>query len=242
MKKADSSVTEQAVIYIVEDHEVIREGVKQYLQLSGYKAEGFADLASAKLAFSHMVPNLLIQDVMLPDGDGFSFVKQIKSQYEVPVIFMTARVEESDKILGFELGCEDYISKPFSPKELVMRVKAVLRRFEKQQKGEASAEDDFYFVQNHELVFDEVEHSVVSDGAPVVLTAAEWRILSYLIHNSPQLISRIQILEQCFDYNFDSYDRIVDTHIKNIRSKLGEGPWIETVRGYGYRFVGHHKV
>jgi DNA-binding response OmpR family regulator len=230
----------QKVIYIVEDHDVIRDGVKQYLELSGYKVEGFGTLAFAKAAFSRLVPDLLIQDVMLPDGDGFKFVKQIRSQYKVPVIFMTARTEESDKILGFELGADDYISKPFSPKELVMRVKAVLRR-NTDAKSAAGSENGPYYVQNHKMMFDEVEHTIVSDGKDVILTAAEWRILAYLIHNVPNLISRAQILEQCFDYNLDSYDRIVDTHIKNIRSKLGDGPWIETVRGYGYRFAGHHK-
>ncbi|MFA6776373.1 MAG: response regulator transcription factor [Sphaerochaetaceae bacterium] len=237
----DDTTAKTALIYIIEDHDVLREGVKQYLELSGYKVEGFSTLASARSAFARLVPDLLIQDVMLPDGDGFVFVKQLKAQYEVPVIFMTARTEESDKILGFELGADDYISKPFSPKELVMRVKAVLRRTEKKKSGEDEEIGGAYYVKDHELDFDEEEHSVTNDGKSVVLTAAEWRILSCLIHNHPQLISRAQILEQCFDYNFDSYDRIVDTHIKNIRNKLGNGSWIETVRGYGYRFVGHRK-
>lgn len=116
-------------IYVVEDHDVIREGVKQYLELSGFKVQGFATLKAAREGFLRMTPSLLIQDVMLSDGDGFAFVKEIKKEYDCPVIFMTARVEESDRILGFELGADDYISKPFSPKELVMRVQAVLRRF-----------------------------------------------------------------------------------------------------------------
>lgn len=238
--KDEETEAKKKVIYIVEDHDVIRNGVKQYLELSGYKVEGFATLAEARQGFSKLVPDLLIQDVMLPDGDGFKFVKQLKGQYTMPVIFMTARVEESDKILGFELGADDYISKPFSPKELVMRVNAVLRRYDHPEKK--TENDGHYYAQDHELVLDEVEHTLKADGKMVTLTAAEWRILMYLMKNVPNLISRTQILEQCFDYNLDSYDRIVDTHIKNIRSKLGDGPWIETVRGYGYRFAGHHKV
>ncbi len=119
----------QDLIYIVEDHEVIREGVRQYLELSGYQVKGFATLRAAREAVASQVPSLLIQDVMLPDGDGFAFVKQLKEKYDCPVIFMTARSEESDRILGFELGADDYISKPFSPKELVLRVQAVLRRY-----------------------------------------------------------------------------------------------------------------
>jgi len=231
-------VEQQDLIYVVEDHDVIREGVRQYLELSGYAVKGFATLKAAREAFSLKIPSLLIQDVMLPDGDGFAFVKQMKEKCDCPVIFMTARTEESDRILGFELGADDYISKPFSPKELVLRVQAVLRRY---RNNSYRPSDGLLHVAGHALRFDEQDHRLESDGQDVVLTAAEWRILSYLIANSHHLVSRSQILEECFDYNVESYERVVDTHIKNIRSKLGEGAWIETVRGYGYRFIGHEK-
>ena len=113
------------LIYIVEDHDVIRDGVVQYLSLSGYEAKGFGTIESARNGFSEAVPDLLIQDVMLPDGDGFSFAKEVKGRYpRLPVIFLTARIDESDRILGFELGADDYITKPFSPKELVLRIQA----------------------------------------------------------------------------------------------------------------------
>ncbi|AEV28847.1 response regulator with CheY-like receiver domain and winged-helix DNA-binding domain [Sphaerochaeta pleomorpha str. Grapes] len=235
----DASSENVNVIYVVEDHDLIREGVKQYLELSGYKVQGFSTLAAAKEAFARFVPALLIQDVMLPDGDGFSFVKQIKAQYDCPVIFMTARTEESDRIMGFELGADDYISKPFSPKELVLRVQAVIRRFNHTKAK--SADDGLLYSGDHIMMFDTKEHRLTVDGVDVIFTAAEWRILGYLVKNSHHLVTRAQILEQCFDYNFDSYERIVDTHIKNIRSKLGEAQWIETVRGYGYRFIGYRK-
>lgn len=228
------------LIYIVEDHEVIREGVRQYLELSGYKVQTFADLHTAREAFARIVPDLLLQDVMLPDGDGFAFVKQLRQSCDCPVIFMTARIAESDRILGFELGADDYITKPFSPKELVLRVQALFRRIDAvTTKVETAAK---WSVGNGKVVmeFDEQEHRLAVDGEVVILTAAEWRILAYLIHNANILITRAQILEQCFDYSFESYERIVDTHIKNIRAKLGsDNPWIETVRGYGYRFIGH---
>lgn len=226
------------LIYIVEDHEVIREGVRQYLELSGYQVKGFPTLRAVREAVASQVPSLLIQDVMLPDGDGFAFVKQLKEKCDCPVIFMTARSEESDRILGFELGADDYISKPFSPKELVLRVQAVLRRY---RNNSFSPSDGFLYVNDHSMRFDETDHQLLVDGQEVILTAAEWRILAYLIENSHHLVSRSQILEECFDYAVDSYERVVDTHIKNIRSKLGDGPWIETVRGYGYRFIGHEK-
>lgn len=228
----------QERIYIVEDHEVIREGVRQYLELSGYSVKGFATLKAAREAIAAQLPSLLIQDVMLPDGDGFAFVKQLKMKCDCPVIFMTARSEESDRILGFELGADDYISKPFSPKELVLRVQAVLRRY---HNGSYHPSDGKLYVGENWMKFAEQDHRLEVDGNEVVLTAAEWRILSFLIENSHHLVSRSQILEECFDYNVESYERVVDTHIKNIRSKLGDAPWIETVRGYGYRFIGHEK-
>lgn len=225
-------------IYIIEDHDAIRESVAQYLELSGYRVSRFAQIHEAALALSRMVPDLLIQDVMMPDGDGFAFVKQLRSQYTFPVIFMTARGTESDRILGFEIGADDYIVKPFSPKELVLRVEAIFRRMEmsaQAQKGESK-----WTITGSILVFDELSHVLLLDGEKVELTAAEWRVLSHLIENAGNLVSRAQILEKCFDYSFESYDRIVDTHIKNIRAKLGDAGsfWIETVRGYGYRFAG----
>ena len=225
------------LIYIVEDHDVIRNGVVQYLSISGYEAVGQRTLEEARTAFSDRVPDLLIQDVMLPDGDGFSFVKELKQQYpHLPVIFLTARTEESDRILGFELGADDYISKPFSPKELVLRIQALFRRIDEQENPSGNV----YTYRDGEnvMVIDDDEHVLSINGAPVALTAAEWRIVFYLASNSPNLITRSQILEECFDYSFESYERVVDTHIKNIRAKLKPGAWIDTVRGYGYRFSG----
>jgi len=225
-------------IYVVEDHDSIRESVTQYLELSGFDAIGFGQIQTAHAAIGKAPPDLLIQDVMMPDGDGFSFVKQLRTQYTFPVVFMTARGTESDRIMGFELGGDDYIVKPFSPKELVLRVEAIFRRLD--HLGIAKKHGSRWMVQNSELLFDEVSHLFSLDGQDVSLTAAEWRIISYLIANAGNLVARSQILESCFDYSFESYDRIVDTHIKNIRAKLGVlgASWVETVRGYGYRFAG----
>ena len=225
------------LIYIAEDHDVIRNGVVQYLSISGYEAVGFATLAEARTAFSGRVPDLLIQDVMLPDGDGFSFVKEIKESLpRLPVIFLTARTEESDRILGFELGADDYISKPFSPKELVLRIQALFRRLDESETENEKV--SAYKDGDNVMVIDDNEHVLSVNDNPISLTAAEWRIVSYLASNSPNLITRSQILAECFDYSFESYERVVDTHIKNIRAKLKPGSWIDTVRGYGYRFSG----
>ena len=225
------------LIYVVEDHEVIRNGVVQYLTLSGYESEGFKCIADATAGFAHRVPDLLIQDVMLPDGDGFAFVKDIKTKTpRLPVIFLTARVDESDRILGFELGADDYITKPFSPKELVLRIQALFRRID--EGAETSKNQYKYFDGENTLLIDEEIHEIEVNGQKINLTAAEWRIVLYLVTNAPNLITRAQILEECFDYSFESYERVVDTHIKNIRTKLRPGNWIDTVRGYGYRFSG----
>lgn len=224
-------------VYVVEDHEVIRSGVVQYLSLSGYEAKGFKNLVDARAGFAEKTPDLLIQDVMLPDGDGFSFVKEIKAKNDkLPVIFLTARIDESDRILGFELGADDYITKPFSPKELVLRIQALFRRID--QGTGAHSKEYRYMDEENELVIDDEIHKLTINGEEVNLTAAEWRIVFYLMSNAPNLITRAQILEECFDYSFESYERVVDTHIKNIRTKLKPGSWIDTVRGYGYRFSG----
>ena len=224
------------LIYIVEDHEVIRQGVVQYLSLSGYDARGLKSIEDARNAFSEAVPDLLVEDVMLPDGDGFSFVKEMKTRYpSLPVIFLTARVDESDRILGFELGADDYITKPFSPKELVLRIQALFRRLDDSSSVSGNV-FSYTDAEGNTMTIDDNEHVLTINGTSVSLTAAEWRIVTYLAQNEGRLVSRSLILEKCFDYSFDSYERVVDTHIKNIRAKLRPGEWIETVRGYGYRF------
>lgn len=226
------------LIYIVEDHQVIREGVRRYLELAGYKVLGFGNLASVREAFRITKADLLIQDVMLPDGDGFEFVRQLRQDIDIPVIFMTAKIAEEDRIHGFELGADDYITKPFSPKELVLRVQAIFRRVDGGKETDKGRKN-IYKAEEGTLVFDEVEHKVSVNEQAIPLTAAEWRILTLLIENSSRILPRAEILKKCFDYNSESYERIADTHIKNLRAKLGPYPWIETVRGYGYRFIGY---
>lgn len=226
-------------IFIVEDHTAIAEGVAQYLRISGYEAHTFPTLSAAGRALEETTPDLIIQDVMLPDGDGFEFIRNLRQTKDIPVIFMTARVAESDRIAGFELGADDYITKPFSPRELVLRVQAVLRRVESPKSDRPVI--DFYAGEAR-LTWDRKQHKVALNGSEVYLTAAEWRILETLLEFAPEQVTRAYILDKCFDYSFESYERIVDTHIKNIRAKLGsENRWIETVRGFGYRFIGYTK-
>ena len=224
-----------AHIYVVEDNESIREAVTGYLQLADHEVSGFGDLAGVKEALEGHRPDLILLDVMLPDGDGFIFAKELLAQHAMPLIFMSARESESDRITGFEIGADDYIVKPFSPKELVLRVAAVLKRASGPQ---ASAIDHSWTLDGHKLSTDEDSHKAELDGEPLKLTAAEWKILLYLSSNGGAVVTREQILDRCLEYSFEGYDRTVDTHIKNLRAKLGQPGWIETVRGYGYRFAG----
>ena len=224
------------VVYVADTNEEDREGVKQYLELSGYEVQAFEDLHALQLAVTRQVPDLLLSEVHFSDGDGFSFLKKLRQTSVFPVIFVTNRGSESDRILGFELGADDYVCKPFSTKELVLRVQAVLRRYSEK---DGKSGDGLFHVQGHTMRFDERNHSLTVNDEEVFLTAAEWRILAHLIDKADELVSRSEILTDCFDYNAESYERVVDTHIKNIRAKLGDGPWIETIRGWGYRFIGH---
>lgn len=226
-------------VFVVEDHTSIRESIGSYLELSGYSVSLFALISEAMTALAHTTPDLLIQDVMMSDGDGFSFVKQLRSRYTFPIVFVTARHTESDRIMGFELGCDDYLVKPFSPKELILRVEAIFRRVEGSGEEREASEIE-WVLGSSSLKVDEVAHALSLEANEIELTAAEWRILTYLIAHANTVVSRAQILESCFAYTFESYDRIVDTHIKNIRAKIGPtgSSWIETVRGYGYKFAG----
>ena len=153
-------------IYVVEDHDAIREGVVRYLEISGYKALGQSTLTEERKAIEAQLPDLIIQDVMLPDGDGFLYIKELKKRYpDLPVIFMTARSEESDRILGFELGADDYISKPFSPKELVLRVTALFRRLDK---SGVQSDDLMSFSEgDNSLEIDNSQHRLTINGQEV---------------------------------------------------------------------------
>jgi DNA-binding response OmpR family regulator len=220
-------------IFIVEDNENVREASAGYLRLEGYEVSEFGKIAPAEAALAKDRPDLIILDVMLPDGDGFLFAKRFKQKHDVPVIFLTARDQESDRITGLELGADDYIVKPFSTRELVLRVKAVLKRSTAPSNGDQTE----YALGGETLLIAESQHRIYLNGSEVQLTAAEWNILSFLAAKAPQVFSRLQILEYCLESIAEGSERTVDTHIKNIRHKLGS-PWIETVRGFGYRFNG----
>ena len=229
------------MIYVVEDNASIRETIKAYLELSDYTVEEFDRVANVVESLQFKRPQLCILDVMLPDGNGFELAKAIHSYDEtIPFLFLTARESESDRITGLELGSEDYVVKPFSPRELVLRVQAVLRRIEQSNKQGSSSVT--YVLDGHTLVLDDKKHDLLIDGKEVVLTALEWKLLSSLALNAPQLITRQRLLGHCLGYTHDGSDRTINTHMKNLRSKLGQTEWIKTVRGFGYSFNGKKEV
>ncbi|MFP4115543.1 MAG: winged helix-turn-helix domain-containing protein, partial [Spirochaetales bacterium] len=179
-------------------------------------------------------PDIAVLDIMLPGESGFSLAKRLREQSEVPIIFLTAREAESDRILGFELGADDYVVKPFSPRELVLRVEAVLRRAGEERTPRARSVS----FRGHRIVLDEERHAARVDARDLDLTAGEWRILALLVSRPGHLVTREQILREGLDYFHDGSERTVDTHIKNLRAKLGEADVIRTVRGFGYRLEG----
>ncbi len=214
---------------------LIRDAVSGYLKLDGYKTLEFGGISGVLDAIKRNTADLAILDVMLPDGSGFALAKEIRAQSDIPLVFLTAKDSESDRILGFELGADDYICKPFSAKELVLRVHALLRRSGKAE-NQGSASGEWHF-EKSVFVIDEAKHIVLSDGKTVSLTGTEWKILLYLASNAGQVVSREQLLSECLDYFFEGSERTIDTHMANLRSKIGQ-QWITTVRGFGYRFNG----
>lgn len=225
-----------ATILLVEDNQLITEAVSSYLQVEGYKTIVFNKVAGVLDVIKRGTVDLAILDIMLPDGNGFVLAKDIRKISTVPIIFLTAKDSESDRILGFEIGADDYVCKPFSTKELVLRVTALLKR----TGGKAKADEHTkkWKLKKETLEIDSDKHLLLVNGKETNLTQAEWKILLYLCATPDQVISREKLLSECLNYFFEGSERTIDTHIGNLRTKLGSGDWIGTVRGFGYRFNG----
>ncbi len=225
-----------ASILVVEDNALIRDAVTECFTVSGYEVTAVGDVAGASKALSQRRPDALVLDIRLPDGNGYQLAKEIRRHSDVPIIFLTAKESESERVMGFEVGADDYVVKPFSAKELVLRVEAILRRCA--AGGAHLGEEAIWELDGHRLSIDEASHRVLLDRRPVHLTESEWRILHELARLHGQAVTRDHILSECLDRPYDGSERTVDTHVANIRSMLGTAEWIETVRGYGYRFAG----
>jgi DNA-binding response OmpR family regulator len=214
-------------ILVCDDEKLIRDLIKEYVENEGYKCDEASDGEEALNCVEMNDYDLIIMDIMMPGMDGMTAVKEIKNIKDVPVLMLSARKEEYDKLKGFDLGIDDYVTKPFSPKELIARVKAILKR---------NGNSDVITCGN--IVIDNVSHDVVIDGTSVELTSTQYELLSLFISNKDVALSREKIIEIIFGYDYEADDRTIDAHIKLLRSKLGKyRNSIKTIRNVGYKFI-----
>ena len=223
-------------ILIVEDEKDIRDLVELHLQKAGFQTSAASDGEAAFRLIQRSRPDLIVLDLMLPEMDGKELAKILKAREEtksIPIVMLTAKSEEVDRIVGFELGADDYIPKPFSPRELVLRVQAVLKRT-----GEKAPASKPELLKMGELEIDESNFEIRLKGKPVEFTKIEFSLLAELVKSKGRLKTREALLEKV--WGFESYgdSRTIDTHLSRLRQKLGKfGERIETVRGVGYRFT-----
>jgi DNA-binding response OmpR family regulator len=225
-------------VLVVDDEEKIAEMVGGYLQASGYSPALAFDGAQALSSFAEERPDCIVLDINMPGKDGLEVAREIRKSSNVPIIFLSARAEEIDRILGLELGGDDYVTKPFSPRELVSRIKAVLRRAAPES---LEAREGARLIASGDIEMDTEKRQVRQRGEPVVLTAAQFDILAFLMRRPGRVFSRAEILEGAAGLEYEGYERTLDVHIKNIRKALGDETatprYIGTVRGVGYRFI-----
>ena len=221
---------EDTTILIVDDEIRMRKLIKDFLTKNDYKTVEAGDGEEAIEVFEENKNqiSLILLDVMMPKLDGWSVLRKIRTESKVPVIMLTARGEEQDELFGFELGVDEYISKPFSPKILVARIEAILKRINGDKKQ----------VRDYDgIVIDNQGRTVTVDGKPVDLSLREYELLKYLLDNEKIALSRDKILNNVWNYDYYGDARTIDSHIKKIRHKLGKkGKYIETIRGVGYKF------
>ena len=221
---------EKLKILVVDDESRMRKLVRDFLEREGFAVLEAGDGQEAvEIFYEHKDIALIILDVMMPHMDGWETCREIRKDSKVPIIMLTARSEERDELQGFELGVDEYISKPFSPKILVARVEAILRR------TNALSQDKLLQVNGIEI--DKSAHIVRINGKEIELSFKEFELLAYFMENQGLALSREKILNSVWNYDYFGDARTIDTHVKKLRAKLGEcGTMIETVRGYGYRF------
>ena len=218
-------------LLVVDDEPKIREVIKEYAEFNGYEVTEAEDGMSAVGLCKLNEYDLVILDIMMPKLDGFSACKEIKKIQDVPIIMLSARGEEYDKLFGFELGIDDYIVKPFSPKELMARINVILAR----RNGVSQSKSDV--LQFNGLEINMAARTVTVDGQRVELTPKEYELLFYLIEHKNLALSRDKLLSDIWGYDFFGDDRTIDTHIKNLRNNLGPyRDYIVTLRGVGYKF------
>lgn len=221
---------EKVKILVVDDESRMRKLVKDFLEREGHIIIEASDgMEAMDVFYENKDIALIILDVMMPRMDGWQVCREVRAVSQVPIIMLTARGEERDELQGFELGVDEYISKPFSPKILVARVNAILKR------GRAVASEEL--IDAGGIVIDKAAHLVKIDGVPIDLSVKEFELLTYFVENQKMALSREKILNNVWDYDYFGDARTIDTHVKKLRSKLGEkGNYIKTIWGMGYKF------
>ncbi len=225
----------KATVLVVEDEPKITELLKLYLERDGYQVVAAASGEVALAAFRQKTPELVLLDINIPEVDGLEVCRRIRRESAVPIIMLTARDEEADKLIGLELGADDYVTKPFSPREVVARVKAVLRRV-----GAMQPQQGQEILRTGDLMLDSERHEARRGGALLDLTPTEFRLLEVLMRNPGRVFSRLQLLDLVQGEAFEGYERTIDAHVKNLRSKIEPDPQrpthVLTVYGVGYKF------
>lgn len=220
-------------ILVVDDEESLLKVITYSLQEAGYKVSTATDAKHARNLLKELEPDLLVLDIMLPDESGFELCRSIRAESNIPILILSAKTEEVDRILGLELGADDYVTKPFSPRELVSRIKALLRRTNGEDQRESNT------IKIRDLKIDLESHQVFLKGKLLYLTNLEFQILVLLARNPGKVLSRITILNYLWDGRFVGDERTIDVHIHNLREKLETNPqkpaYLLTVRGLGYR-------
>lgn len=218
-------------IFIVDDEENIIELARLYLEKEHYLVKGVYDGKTALSEYANFAPDLIILDLMLPDMDGYEICRRIRSESNVPILMLTARKEDVDKIIGLEMGADDYLTKPFNPRELVARVKAILRRYQAQPE-----QTDIIEIGNAKI--DTARHELTVNGKQIPLRTKEFTLLSTFARNPGIVFDREKLLETVWGFDFYGETRTVDVHINHLRDKLTDsGLVIETIRGVGYKLT-----
>jgi two-component system alkaline phosphatase synthesis response regulator PhoP len=220
-------------VLVVDDEERLVSLVKAYLEQEGYRVVTADSGRTALFLARQEKPDLVVLDIMMPEMDGYEFMRIHRKERETPIIMLTARIEENDKILGLELGADDYVTKPFSPRELIARIRALLRRT-----GQTTPQADVLRVAD--VLLDRASHLVRVGDRPVDLTPSEFDLLATLMAAPGRAFARFDLLDRIQGAAYEGYERTVDVHIKNLRAKIETNPrrprYIETVYGVGYRF------
>lgn len=225
---------ESKKVLLVEDEQVVRDALQAYLERENYTVIPVADGQAAVEEFEKQIPDFVILDLMLPKLSGERVCRIIRENSDVPIIMLTAKGEVEDRIIGLELGADDYLIKPFSPRELIARMRAVTRRIQSLEEPKNERYD------YGDIVIDMTGHKIIVRGRVVDLTASEFKLLTTLAKNPRRVYSRMELVEKVLGYDFEGYERTIDSHIKNLRAKIGDNPkkprWLFTVHGVGYRF------